>query len=79
MDQYDRMGYMEKRGATNTAWRDRWFVLQDQKLFYFKTHQHTKAITYIPLGITADEFCLSHPTHYYLSCIIFYHFYHLFF
>jgi hypothetical protein len=61
MDQYDRMGYMEKRGATNTAWRDRWFVLQDQKLFYFKTHQHTKAITYIPLGSTLNLLEPAHP------------------
>ena len=51
IDQCDRMGYLQKCGAKDQNWLDRWFILQGQKLYYYKTHEHTKPITYIPLGI----------------------------
>lgn len=45
-----RCGYLEKKGARNKSWRERWFVLQGDKLFYFKTHEHTSSISNIPLA-----------------------------
>eukprot|EP00455_Lapot_gusevi_P028190 TRINITY_DN299_c0_g1_i4.p1 TRINITY_DN299_c0_g1~~TRINITY_DN299_c0_g1_i4.p1 ORF type:complete len:397 (-),score=74.86 TRINITY_DN299_c0_g1_i4:1146-2336(-) len=50
MENCDRCGYIEKRGQRNTAWRERWFVLQGDKVYYFKSHTHNKAITFIPLA-----------------------------
>jgi len=44
-----RSGYLEKRGKRNTAWKERWFVLQDSKLYYYKTEKQAKSINFIPL------------------------------
>jgi len=44
-----KSGYLLKRGEVNKSWRVRWFVLQDDKLFYFKSPDQEKAIAFIPL------------------------------
>jgi hypothetical protein len=40
---------LEKKGKHNTAYRSRWFVLKDDRLFYFKRHTDASAISYIPI------------------------------
>jgi len=44
-----KTGYLLKRGEVNKSWRVRWFVLQDDRLFYFKSPEQEKAIAFIPL------------------------------
>ena len=51
MESGERMGYMQKKGEGNESWRMRWFVLQNDKLHYFKSHQQTHAISFISLGM----------------------------
>jgi hypothetical protein len=47
-----KSGYLLKKGEINKSWRLRWFVLQDDKLFYFKTSEQSKPIGFIPLDQT---------------------------
>ena len=42
-------GYLMKQGRINTGWRQRWFVLEGEKLWYYKNHSDSKPISYIPL------------------------------
>jgi hypothetical protein len=42
-------GMLKKLGQYRQAYKDRWFVLQADKLWYFKTQEQARAITYIPL------------------------------
>jgi len=42
-------GLLKKLGDVNRTFKERWFVLQKDKLWYFKTQQSPKAITYIAL------------------------------
>mmetsp|Transcript_44341 Transcript_44341/g.86785 ORF Transcript_44341/g.86785 Transcript_44341/m.86785 type:complete len:540 (+) Transcript_44341:37-1656(+) len=46
-------GYLDKRGKRNKAWRERWFVLQNGCLYYFKSHTRNNAISHIPLADAA--------------------------
>eukprot|EP00808_Paulinella_micropora_P032030 g49832.t1 len=47
-DDCDKAGYLEKRGKRNTAWRERWFVLQDRKLYYHRARDGPQ-ISFIPI------------------------------
>jgi len=38
-DRRDHVGSLKKRGETNTALKDRWFILKGNFLFYFKSQQ----------------------------------------
>lgn len=42
-------GMLKKLGQYRQAYKDRWFVLQGDKLWYFKTQDQARAITFIPL------------------------------
>lgn len=44
-----RAGYLLKKGQVNTAWKVRWCVLKDDKLYYHKNPEQSKPIGYIPL------------------------------
>jgi hypothetical protein len=52
-----RAGYLEKRGQRNKAFKRRWFVLQGKKLHYFKSHEHSRAISH--LSVADAHICLS--------------------
>jgi hypothetical protein len=43
----EKCGYLEFRTAK--IWRNRWFVLIDDRLYYYKTHLHKHAEGFIPL------------------------------
>merc|ERR1740116_670645 len=40
-----RPGWLEKQGARNTAWRNRYFVLDvdQERLYYYKTEEYYKS------------------------------------
>lgn len=44
-----RCGYLEKRGKRNTAFKERWFILRQTGLYYYKSHQHAVPIATISL------------------------------
>jgi hypothetical protein len=46
MDDCLRAGYLDKRGKRNTGWKKRWFVLQADQLYYFKSHEHASQLGY---------------------------------
>eukprot|EP00743_Colponemidia_sp_Colp-15_P007488 GILK01008093.1.p1 GENE.GILK01008093.1~~GILK01008093.1.p1 ORF type:complete len:552 (-),score=95.49 GILK01008093.1:125-1780(-) len=54
LGQGQRAGFLMKRGKLNRAWKERWFVLKGDKLYYRKTQdgheKKTHAITFIPIG-----------------------------
>lgn len=45
----DKAGEMRKKGHIRKNWKTRWFVLQADMLFYFKSKNEPKPIDYIPL------------------------------
>lgn len=51
-------GYLSKLGARHKAWRERWFVLQGDKLFYFKSHHSASSISYIKVSDAYVKPCL---------------------
>jgi len=46
----DKAGELRKQGHFRKNWKSRWFVLQGDLLFYFKTRADSKPIDYIPLS-----------------------------
>eukprot|EP00823_Brevimastigomonas_motovehiculus_P009328 TRINITY_DN89_c0_g1_i2.p1 TRINITY_DN89_c0_g1~~TRINITY_DN89_c0_g1_i2.p1 ORF type:complete len:462 (+),score=129.84 TRINITY_DN89_c0_g1_i2:144-1529(+) len=48
--QPDRFGYLEKRGQTFRAFKERWFVLENKQLSYYKSKEHVKAIQKIDVS-----------------------------
>lgn len=42
-------GILYKRGAVNTSYRDRYFILEEGRLFYFKNSKALQAISYIDI------------------------------
>jgi PH domain/Regulator of G protein signaling domain len=44
-----RKGYLDKRGKHNTAFKNRWFIIDDQQLYYFKSRSHTKSMGSVDL------------------------------
>ncbi|MES1911657.1 MAG: hypothetical protein MHM6MM_004056 [Cercozoa sp. M6MM] len=36
----ERCGYLHKLGSRHKAWRERWFILTADRLYYFKSHEH---------------------------------------
>jgi hypothetical protein len=57
-------GYLQKKGRINTAWQTRWFILSEDKIFYFKNSDHCKPLGYIPLKQAVIRVRrLSHDTH----------------
>lgn len=43
----DCEGYLQKRGETNTAFRQRWFVLKANLLFYYKSPTDAAPIGFV--------------------------------
>jgi len=52
-----KSGYLYKRGEVNKSWKARWFVLQDDKLYYFKHPNQGKPINAIPLDQVVIRLC----------------------
>lgn len=54
----------------NRGWRERWFVLQGDRLYYYKTAETKQHIAYISLGMLVSFlpipaiFCLLLDDHY---------------
>lgn len=46
----DKVGELKKKGHFRKNWKARWFVLQADMLFYFKSKNDFKPIDYIPLS-----------------------------
>jgi len=46
----DKVGELKKQGAIRKNWKSRWFILQGDNLFYFKSRQDVKPIDCIPLN-----------------------------
>ena len=45
-----KQGYMYKRGSSKkSAWRLRWFIIQHEKLYYFKNHESIEPLGFIVL------------------------------
>eukprot|EP00164_Ancoracysta_twista_P005891 GFYU01008105.1.p1 GENE.GFYU01008105.1~~GFYU01008105.1.p1 ORF type:complete len:130 (-),score=30.00 GFYU01008105.1:357-746(-) len=44
-------GMLWKKGDMSKRWRERWFVLQDDKLWYYQSQTHAKAVGHIPLAL----------------------------
>jgi len=44
-----KAGFLLKQGHVRKNWKKRWFVLQGDMLFYFKTKEDPIPISYIPL------------------------------
>jgi len=44
-----RCGYLYKRGQRHKAWKERWFVLRGDKLYYYKSHDSPNCINFISL------------------------------
>jgi hypothetical protein len=51
----DKTGELTKRGHVRKSWKDRWFVLQKDNLFYFKNKRDQKPIGHIPLRHSTVE------------------------
>lgn len=51
-------GYLSKLGARHKAWRERWFVLQGDKLFYFKSRSSASSISYIKVSEAYVKPCM---------------------
>jgi len=47
---YEMSGVLSKMGEVNRSWKERFFILEEDKLFYYKNSESTKAIAYIPLN-----------------------------
>ncbi|KAL9644936.1 hypothetical protein ABK040_004430 [Willaertia magna] len=47
---YEKYGTLQKMGEINKSWKERYFILEDDKLFYYKNLETNKAIAYIPLS-----------------------------
>ena len=45
----DKQGELRKEGHFVKNWKIRWFILQKDKLFYFKSRLDSKPVGYIPL------------------------------
>jgi len=45
----DKQGEMKKQGHMVKNWKSRWFILQQDKLFYFRSKSDTYPIDFIPL------------------------------
>lgn len=45
-----KFGLLEKRSKARDTWRERWFVLQDDKLWYCKPQDNERHLSYIPLS-----------------------------
>ena len=45
----DHKGFLLKRGANNSTFRQRWFILKGNVLFYFKTAQDLTPVGFILL------------------------------
>jgi hypothetical protein len=45
----DKQGELRKQGHVVKNWKTRWFVIQQDKLFYFKNRTDPKPIAYVPL------------------------------
>ncbi|EFC50023.1 predicted protein [Naegleria gruberi] len=43
-------GILFKMGEVNKSWKERFFILEEDKLFYYKNSESSKAIAYIPLN-----------------------------
>jgi len=52
-----KSGYLYKRGEVNKSWKARCFVLQDDKLYYFKHPNQGKPINAIPLDQVVIRLC----------------------
>lgn len=35
-------GFLEKKGKVNTAWKHRWCVISDDKMYYYKSRDQKK-------------------------------------
>jgi hypothetical protein len=56
-------GYLEKRGQLNTAWKKRWCVIRDDKLYYYKAKENAKHAGIIPLQqavVRVRTVCVDH-------------------
>jgi hypothetical protein len=42
-------GFLEKRGQLNTAWKKRWCIIRDDKLYYYKSKENNKPAGVISL------------------------------
>lgn len=58
---YEMSGMLLKMGQVNKSWKERFFILEDDKLFYYKNHDAVKAIAYIPLN---DAYVRVSPEYY---------------
>src|SRR5688500_14534883 len=43
-------GYLRKMGAVNKSFKERWFVLKGNRLYYYKTMDSPRPISYISLN-----------------------------
>lgn len=48
-DNHEMSGRLQKMGVVNKSWKERWFVLSDKKLFYYKNQKATNMIHFIQL------------------------------
>jgi hypothetical protein len=48
-DTHEMSGQLHKMGVVNRSWKERWFVLSDKKLFYYKNQKSTNMIHFISL------------------------------
>lgn len=50
-------GYLVKRGEINKGWKVRWCVVEEGRMYYFRSPESSKPISYIPLGQTVIRIC----------------------
>ncbi|KAL0485731.1 PH domain-containing protein [Acrasis kona] len=59
-EHHEMSGQLQKMGAINKSWKERWFVLSDKKLFYYKNQRATSMKSFINLENayvrTAEEY-----------------------
>jgi len=53
--QPDKAGELKKQGHVRKNWKSRWFILQNDYLFYFKSRLDAKPIDHIPLSNCAIQ------------------------
>eukprot|EP00002_Diphylleia_rotans_P032435 TRINITY_DN6810_c0_g1_i2.p1 TRINITY_DN6810_c0_g1~~TRINITY_DN6810_c0_g1_i2.p1 ORF type:complete len:102 (+),score=16.43 TRINITY_DN6810_c0_g1_i2:43-348(+) len=63
-----KKGYLQKLGEHHKSWKLRWFVLEGDKLLYFKTADNTKPISYIHLLEAIVRVSLNWSCFVYLLC-----------